>query len=149
MDVDLSKLPAKQRLELTRRAIAGQLARKRGGTIHTAEEEFVADPAQPDSGMLSSSRRAAQAWWQTHPLHNAVDLARPLLEDYAQHKPLQLVGVAAGTGAALTLLKSWRVLSLTGVVLALVKTSDVKSTARYFMGRRTVHETLAPTPPSV
>ncbi|KQP18217.1 hypothetical protein ASF43_10315 [Pseudorhodoferax sp. Leaf267] len=143
----MSNLSAKERLESTRRAIAGELARKRGGSIQTEEEEFFAAPPSPDAGIFSSARRAARAWWHAHPVHKAVDLAQPLLEDYAQHRPLQLVGLAAGTGAALTLLKSWRVLSLTGVALALVKTSDIKSTARYFMGRQGVPETTAALPP--
>lgn len=149
MELDMPELTAKQRLESSRRSIAGQLARRRGSSIQTQDEEFFADPSTVDTGIVSSVRRAATAWWQSHPMHNAVDLARPLLEDYAQHKPYQLVGIAAGAGAALTLLKSWRVLSLTGVALAFVKTSDIKSTARYFMGRRAAPETTVAMPPQV
>lgn len=149
MALEIPELTAKQRLESSRRSIAGQLARRRGSSIQTEEEEFFAEPAPVDTGIVPSARRAAHAWWQSHPMHNAVDLARPLLEDYAQHKPYQLVGIAAGAGAAFTLLKSWRVLSLTGVALALVKTSDIKSTARYFMGRRAVPETTVAMPPEV
>lgn len=149
MDIELPELSAKQRLESSRRSIAGQLARRRGGSIQTQDEQFFADASSPDPGMVASARRAVRAWWQAHPMHDAVDLARPLLEDYARHKPYQLVGIAAGAGAAFTLLKSWRVLSLTGVALALVKTSDIQSTARHFLGRRTVSETTAAVPPEL
>lgn len=146
MAPDMLQPDAKERLESSRRLIAGQLARRRGSSIQTPDEEFFADTASVDTGIVPSARRAVRAWWQAHPVHNAVDLARPLLEDYAQHKPYQLVGIAAGTGAALTLLKSWRVLSLTGVALALVKTSDIRSTARYFMGRPTASDAAAALP---
>ena len=148
MALEIPEFTAKQRLENSRRSIAGQLARRRGASIQTEDEEFFADAAAVDTGILPSARRAARAWWQAHPMHNAVDLARPLLEDYAQYRPYQLVGMAAGAGAALTLLKSWRLLSLTGVALAVVKTSDIKSTARYFMGRQTTSATTASTPPA-
>lgn len=147
MELEPTALTAKQRLENSRRSIAGQLARRRGGSIQTADEEFFADPSATDPGMLASARRAARAWWQAHPVHNAVDLARPLVEDYAQHKPYQLVGIAAGAGVALTLLKSWRVLSLTGVALALVKTSNIKSTARNFMARNDAAKAVTSMPP--
>lgn len=149
MDIEALPPSPTQRLEATRREIAGQLARKLGGSIHTQHEEFMAAPASADRGMLASAGRAARAWWRAHPAHNAVDLALPLLEDYARHKPYQLVSMAAGAGAALTLLKSWRVLSLTGVALTLVKTSDLRSTARYFMGKPAAMDAIAPVPSDI
>jgi hypothetical protein len=134
MSSEAPELTPKERLEATRRAIAGELARKRGGTIRTEEAEFFAAPKTMDTGIVASARRAGRAWWQSHPVHRAVDLAHPLLEEYAHRKPYQLLGMAAATGAALTLLKSFRLLSLTGIAIALLKTTDIKSAARSFMG---------------
>lgn len=118
----------RERLEITRSALAHQLARRR---------RPKAPPEDPvlarQQGMLARARRAGRAWWDAHPVHDAVDFARPALQDYAEHKPYRLVGIAAGTGAALALLRAWRLLPLTGVALALMKTSDLKAVARSFV----------------
>lgn len=135
MDAELPSPSPQERLEQTRQAIAEQLARKLGSSIHTPEASFQpAAPLEVEPGLLGKSQRVVQAWWRSHPLHNAMDLAQPLVEDYARHKPLQLIGMAAGVGATLVLLRSWRVLSATGLLLALAKTSDIRSTARQIMG---------------
>lgn len=132
MDTDTlldQALTPQQRLERTRQALAEQLARRsRHRNTHSAA--LAADQATPVRGFAARARRAARVWWHDHPVHDAVDFARPALQDYARHKPLQLVGIAVGTGAALTLLKSWRLLSLTGVALTLLKTSDLKGVAK-------------------
>ena len=51
----------------------------------------------------------------------AVDIGRPFLNNYAHDKPLQLLGIAAGAGAAAVLVKPWRLVSVTGLALALFK----------------------------
>lgn len=116
-----------QRLEATRTALAQQLARRRRPPLERL------DPALAhQQGMLARVRRAARVWWHSHPAHNAVDFVRPALQDFAADKPYRLVGIAAGAGAAFTLLRAWHVLPLTGVALALMKTSDLKATVRSF-----------------
>lgn len=124
---DLTEPTPQERLERTRHALATQLARRRRPP-RPAEDPALAH----QQGMLARVRRAGRAWWNAHPVHDAVDFARPALQDYAEHKPYQLVGIAAGAGVALTLLRAWRILPLTGVALALVKSSDLKATARSF-----------------
>lgn len=136
MDIERPELTPRQRLEETRRAIAAQLARRRGAPIRTEEAEYFEDSSTVQPGVLPSLRRGARTWWQSHPVHGVVELAQPALEDYAQRRPFKLVGIAAGAGAALTLLKSWRVLSLTGVAIALIRTSDIKGAARSLMAGR-------------
>lgn len=118
-----------QRLEQTRQALAEQLARRRKHR-QAANAALAAEAATPARGFAARAGRAARVWWHGHPVHDAVDFARPALEDYARHKPLQLVGIAAGAGAALTFFKSWRLLSLTGVAVTLLKTSDLKGVAK-------------------
>ncbi len=126
---NIGEASPQQRLESTRKALAEQLARR--GKYHRARDAAILeDSALPADGLAARARRAARVWWNRHPVHDAVDFARPALEDYARHKPMQLVGLAAGAGAALTLLKSWRLLSLTGVALAMVKTSNFKAVAK-------------------
>jgi hypothetical protein len=64
-------------------------------------------------------------WWRRHPANAAGQLARPLLERYAREEPAKLVGAAAAAGALVVLVKPWRLLSITAVLAAVVKTSDV------------------------
>jgi hypothetical protein len=47
-----------------------------------------------------------------------------LLERYAREEPAKLMAAAAGTGAFLVLMKPWRLLSITAVLAAVLKTSD-------------------------
>lgn len=116
-----------QRLQASRDALARQLARRRRPPLAPQ------DPALAQrQGMLGRMRRAARVWWHSHPAHDAVDFARPALQDFAEHKPYRLVGIAAGAGAALTMLRVWHLLPLTGVALALMKSSDLKATVRSF-----------------
>ncbi|MFT3720498.1 hypothetical protein [Pseudorhodoferax sp.] len=114
-----------ERLDATRAAIALQLARRR-------RRPRAAEPQEPARGFLPRVRRAARVWWDSHPVHDAVAVARPALEDYAHARPYRLVGIAAGIGAGLALLRGWRLLPLTGLVLALMKSSDVKATVQSF-----------------
>ena len=83
------------------------------------------DTAKHASGTWQAIRRAARAWWHHHPAQLALDLARPVLGKYAEEKPLQLLGVAAGIGAAVALVRPWRLVSVTGVALAALKSSEV------------------------
>lgn len=57
---------------------------------------------------------------------NAVgQLARPLLDRYAREQPAKLMAAAAAAGALVVLVKPWRLLSITAVLAAALKTSDV------------------------
>ena len=69
-------------------------------------------------------KRAVRLWWQHHPAQLAVDVAKPVLDTYAREKPLQLLGIAAGVGAAAVLVRPWRLVSVTGLFLAAVKSTE-------------------------
>jgi hypothetical protein len=47
------------------------------------------------------------------------------MQGYAKDQPVKLLGIAAATGAALVVLRPWRLISLTGVALALIKSTQV------------------------
>jgi hypothetical protein len=127
--IELASEPTpRERLEMTRDALARQFARRRRPGLPPEDPEAV-----QQQGMLARMRRAARVWWHSHPMHNAIDFARPALQDYAEDKPYRLVGIAAGAGAALALLRVWHLLPLTGVAFALMKSSDLKATARSFV----------------
>ena len=85
------------------------------------------EPYAEGGGWFGPVRRAMGAWWRYHPAHMAVDLASPLLRNYARRKPLQLLGISAAAGAALALARPWRLISLTTLALALLKSSQLSS----------------------
>lgn len=77
------------------------------------------------SGTWSSIKHTATVWWQHHPAQLALSLTKPVLGRYAQEKPLQLLGIAAGVGAAAVVLRPWRLISVTGLLFAAFKASDM------------------------
>ncbi len=79
---------------------------------------------------------AVTAWWQHHPAHVALDVGRPFLRSYAREKPLQLLGIAAGLGAAAVLVKPWRLVSFTGLAVAALKSTKLSSTLLSLLSRQ-------------
>ncbi|WP_332815870.1 hypothetical protein [Ramlibacter sp.] len=78
-------------------------------------------------GWYRAAQDVADGWWRYHPAHMALDLARPALAAYARRKPVQYLGVAALAGAALFFLRPWKLISVTGVLLAIVKSPQLAS----------------------
>ncbi len=116
---DIPVLSARERLALSRQAIVRQMNHA------SAETRPTDEAARPEIDASASTwdlgRQVVGAWWRNHPAHLAVDLARPVLSTYAEDQPLKLLGISAGLGAAVVLLRPWRLMSLTGVLLAAVK----------------------------
>ena len=83
------------------------------------------EPAAPGSGWIGHLSHALRTWWRYHPAHMAVDLASPLMHEYARRKPLQLLGISLAAGAALTLARPWRLISISAIVVALLKSSQL------------------------
>jgi hypothetical protein len=54
-----------------------------------------------------------------------VELATPVLSAYARRKPMQYLGIAALVGAVFVVAKPWRLISATGIVVALLKSSQL------------------------
>ncbi|MEJ8812758.1 hypothetical protein WKW77_16850 [Variovorax ureilyticus] len=57
---------------------------------------------------LSLARPVVGRWWTHHPAHDAVELAKPLMEDLARKHPWRFVAFGAGAGVAMVLLKPWK-----------------------------------------
>lgn len=121
-------LSPRERLAHSRQAIVRQMN-------HESAEASAGGPgdeaARPEIDASANSwdlaRQVVTAWWRNHPVHLAVDLARPGLSAYAEHKPLQLLGISAGLGAGVALLRPWRLVSLTGILFAAVKSTHLSS----------------------
>jgi hypothetical protein len=128
---------ASQKLAKSRQAILEHIARRqrrhdpREAPAHGfAETEMGGYPdddplPEPGGGWFGHLSHAVRTWWRYHPAHMAVDLATPMMRSYARRKPVQLLGIAAGLGAALTLARPWRLISVTTLLVALLKSSQL------------------------
>ena len=76
------------------------------------------------SGTLGLLKRGLLTWWRHHPAHFAVSVAQPVLGRYARQNPFRLLAISAGVGAALVVLKPWRLVSMGGIALATLKSSE-------------------------
>ncbi len=122
---------ATDKLAHTRRAIVVQLhgpERRRD----SLEPDDAARPAGPPAdqprlgkrGWWKRLERAAGMWWRQHPAHAGLELAQPVLSAYAAQKPVQFLGVAAAAGAVFVVARGWRLVSIAGVLAALIKSSQ-------------------------
>ena len=118
-----SELSARERLALSRQAIVRQMNHE------SAEPAPTDGAARPEIDASASTwdlgRQVVSAWWRNHPAHLALDVARPVVSSYAEGHPFQLLGISAGLGAAVVLLRPWRLMSLTGVLMAAVKSPQL------------------------
>jgi hypothetical protein len=78
-------------------------------------------------GRLDAFKRAAKAYWQQHPARIGLEIATPALSSYAAKHPMQYLGISAAAGAVLMLARPWRMVSVGGLLLALVKSPQLAS----------------------
>jgi ElaB/YqjD/DUF883 family membrane-anchored ribosome-binding protein len=100
---------------------------------HDADDEHAG--AQPWSrgeprratpaGWIGHLRHVLVTWWRHHPAHMGVELVTPVLSSYAARKPAQYLGIAALVGVLFAIVRPWRLISLTGLLVALVKSSQL------------------------
>jgi hypothetical protein len=64
------------------------------------------------------------SWWHEHPARSAAMLLQSATSEYARKKPIQAVAVAAAAGAAIVLLRPWRMVSATALLLTLLRSSN-------------------------
>lgn len=72
-------------------------------------------------------RQGASIWWRHHPAHAAFSVADSALSLIAGRKPYLMLGVAAGFGALLMWIRPWRLVSITGLIFAALKMSDLRA----------------------
>lgn len=70
-------------------------------------------------------KAGAATWWRGHPLHLGAVVLRPVVSDYVRRKPVATLSVAAAAGAALVLIRPWRIASVTGLAMSLVRSSNL------------------------
>jgi hypothetical protein len=129
------------RLALSRRAILRHMTQESGTSVdHSRLEERGTE--HDDSGNRQATgtwaliKHALNVWWRNHPAHIALELAEPALKQYAQKKPVQLLLTSAATGAALVLVRPWRLVSMTGLMLSTLKSSQLSTLALSLLSDR-------------
>ncbi|MEO5670563.1 MAG: hypothetical protein ABIR26_07715 [Ramlibacter sp.] len=132
---------ASDKLALTRRAIIEQIqSREPPSRDREAARERVRKDTSPRGaagsaqkpgarlrGRFAGFQRALGAWWRHHPAHMGIEIATPLLSSYAARRPVLYLGCAAGLGALAMVIRPWRLVSATGLVVALLKSSQLSS----------------------
>ena len=124
------ELSPAERLVLSRKAIVRFMTKgdeQSANHRHSRHPDIDEASIQPANSTWLTIKNAINGWWQNHPAQLAIDLAAPVLGRYAEKKPLQLLGLAAGLGAAVVLLRPWRLVSMTGILLTTLKSSKVSS----------------------
>lgn len=121
-----------ERLAISRKAIVRHMTRDDRTTARSEDQPYeIGD----ESGLSSASSgfwpsavaRAIRTWWRHHPVSMAVDVATPVVGRYARSHPLKLLGLAVAAGAAVVLIRPWRLLSVGGILLAAIKSAAVPS----------------------
>lgn len=147
---------AKQRLQATRQALMHELVPStRNETVKRMESEARQQqqvayesgasgvPPEPPSGQpasmsgwLAIARHSVRAWWEFHPVRVVGAVAEPVLAQYARQRPLKLIGIAAAVGAVLMVTRPWRLVSVGGLAVAALKSSQLSNFALSFLSAR-------------
>ena len=99
----------------------------RASSQSSPDEGFENDDADRPArtGWLGGVATAARSWWRHHPAQLAVEMATPALQSYMRRRPFQVLALSAGVGALLVVTRPWRLISLTTLVVAIVKSSQL------------------------
>jgi len=107
---------------------AARRAREQTEQGEPGQEDWDASEASHDAAKwFSRLKRAAITWWRSHPARLGVELATPVLSSYAKRKPGQYLGIAVAVGAVVMLTRPWRLVSMTGLLVALLRSSQLSS----------------------
>ena len=137
---------AADKLAATRLAIIAHLQGRERRHEHRGAERY-ADPQQDaqdeertgrprarnggrrrsPAGWLQHAQHVARSWWRRHPASMGLELVTPALSSYAARKPVQYLAIAAAVGAVFMVVRPWRLISVTGLIVAIVKSSQLSS----------------------
>lgn len=82
-------------------------------------------PVGGRSPWISIGKRAVSSWWEKHPANAALTLATPSLERYVRAHPGKALAYGAAVGAAVSVIRPWRLLSLTTIAALIFKRSTI------------------------
>lgn len=119
---------ASDRMAQTRLAIVEYVQRtRRGGSSRPAKNDEDNTHGEAAHGRWDGVKSALQDWWRNHPLHMGLEMAQPAVIAYAGQHPLRLLALSAAAGAALVLARPWRLISVTGLLMAAIRSPQLSS----------------------
>lgn len=123
--VQMPGLSPQERLDFSRRAIFQNMVRHSHADNESRRENAGSGATAPRASALHrlwrTLRRASRAGWRSHPVHLVAERLQPVLGHCARAHPLALLGVATALGAGLVLVKPWRLIPVTGLLMATLK----------------------------
>ncbi|MBG6077184.1 hypothetical protein [Polaromonas sp. CG_9.11] len=128
------ELTPQERLAISRKAIVRHMNRHHRDVEERLDSNVDqvnrngTQVASSDHNLLEKIKYAVRMWWHRHPASAAVELASPFLRDYASLHPFKLLGISAATGAALVIVRPWRMMSASALLVATVKSSGLSNT---------------------
>jgi hypothetical protein len=72
-------------------------------------------------------KHTLKVWWHHHPANIAYDMVQPLVKIYATDHPFKILAVSAGVGAAVVLIKPWRLVSVSALLVSAMRSSNISS----------------------
>ena len=127
----VTELTPQERLAISRKAIFKHMNRHhreaRDGAGEEEDPSIADEPRSSAYTALHVIKHAVKLWWHRNPASAAVELAHPLLSDYAKSHPYKLLAVSAGIGAASVVIRPWRMVSVGTLLVGAIKSSGLTS----------------------
>ena len=120
-----------ERLAISRKAIVKHMSRYHPEVQKRLDGEIEVDDIADNlarNSRFSQVKYAAHMWWNRHPASAVASLATPFLNDYAKIHPFKLVGISVIAGVALVVVRPWRMISGSALIIAAVKSSGLSNT---------------------
>jgi hypothetical protein len=124
-----------QRLAASRQALLRHMSHESGEQDPHTDGDSAERDIDASSGTWGLLKTVVTSWWHNHPAHVAMDVVKPLMQTYARDKPLQLLGISAGIGVVVAVLRPWRLISVTGLLLAAAKSAEVSGVVKSLLTR--------------
>jgi hypothetical protein len=106
---------------------AAQHAALAAGVEEDWDEEPESQEPPHERGWAGALARAISTWWRHHPAHAGLELMQPVIAKHVRRAPMTCLAVSAAAGAALFLARPWRLISVTGLLLGLLKSSQLSA----------------------
>ena len=117
---------ASDRMARSRQAIIDHVRHTRHGSPQPGEAGGAAQGEVPQ-GRWEGVKSAIGEWWKHHPVRMGLDVAQPVVIALAGRHPMRLLALSAAAGAFLVLMRPWRLISVTGLLMAAIRSPRLSS----------------------
>lgn len=122
---------ASDRMARSRQAITDYVQRTRHGSPRPGSPRTGDEAGGAQEGVAQGRwegvKSAFGEWWKDHPVRMGLELAQPVLLAHAGRHPIRLLALSAAAGALLVLARPWRLVSVTGLLLAAIRSPQLSS----------------------